>query len=306
MVVRMVAAVLLAGSIVNAGFLARNHQASGHVLGPRAEFYNGDVLTYLNEKITPAHVASNVMRNLVLELLLPFEGWNTELIGWVRHAHTPMGILANERETTFAYTRFSTGGVIVGLNREDTAPAPLVIIAIGVAFAAIVLFRGRAWGLRATYGLSVFVAYVLFCAVLKWQPWHARLHLPMLLLACPLVAVAVEQYARPRLQPWLVGLLLLGGMPCVFNNYSKPVFGSDGVFRASRESQYFANNRGLRAGFEAAARAYAESPVAHVALAYPEDGWEYPHGAPAASREPSGAHRSRGRQKLHAQVRDGL
>ena len=36
-----------------------------------------------------------------------------------------------------------------------------------------------------------------FCFLLKWQMYHARLHLPVLIAACPLAAVALSRAAFP-------------------------------------------------------------------------------------------------------------
>ena len=52
------------------------------------------------------------------------------------------------------------------------------------------------------------VAFVLFCFLVRWQPWHSRLHLPLFVLGAPLIGVVFE---RVRSVLLTVVLLLLAG-----------------------------------------------------------------------------------------------
>src|SRR4029078_4663770 len=36
--------------------------------------------------------------------------------------------------------------------------------------------------------------FVIYCALLRWQPWASRLHLPLFMLGSPLIAWFVSRY----------------------------------------------------------------------------------------------------------------
>ena len=170
------------------------------------------------------------------------------------------------------HTRFSLLGVIVQLNHEDTAPAPVHIVLIAATVMALLLIRGDQWRLRFAYTCCVIGSFLLFCAILKWQPWNARLHLPMLVLACPVVGVTIETYVKGAFQSPLILLVLLASLPNLTANKQKPLVARDNVFTLPRETQYFLGRPDLQTYFESV----AAKGVAKIGLAATIDAWEYP------------------------------
>ncbi len=124
--------------------------------------------------------------------------------------------------------------------------------------------------LRAFAG-CLLVAFLLFCVVLRWQPWHSRLHLPLFVLGAPLVGVVFE-----RLRPALlaIGLLLLAGSSVYFltGNKAHPLVGRRSVFIRT-----WAEQRERHAGpaYVGAARFVMSMGCADVGLALGGDDREY-------------------------------
>jgi hypothetical protein len=176
------AAAALALSI-NAGFYARNIEIYGRPLGPGQE--GSAAYTYANQTHTPGAFASNVVRNVSLHVATftrfdPF---------WRRAAfsvHQALGVDPDDPRTTWPETHFA---VPQRSNYEDIAGNPLHFYLILGALAAAGLRRKRdnESSHVAPYAACLVAGFALFCFVLKWQPWHSRLHLPLFVLAGPLV-----------------------------------------------------------------------------------------------------------------------
>ena len=60
---------------------------------------------------------------------------------------------------------------------------------MGLAAVQFILYRGARWVLK---GGGVAAAFLACCINLKWQPFSARLLLPLFVAACPLAAFAIR------------------------------------------------------------------------------------------------------------------
>ena len=271
--VRCAVAVLLLGAAINAGYFARNMRASGSPLGPGVEQANGVRYVYTNDAITPATLVSNVMRNVALQLALPSWSWNKAVDEFVRTTHLLMDVDPHDPRTTVHGHRFhlSDAG-----DREDQAQGVIVILISVVAIIALLARPQPHRVLRLAYFGCVVVSFVLFCAVLKWQPWHTRLHLPMLILLGAAAAPFLERHVPRSVQTPLLLLVLLASLPSVLRNPSRPVIDKYSIFRVPRTVQYFNNRPDLLAPYTAAADEIAQSGCDRVGLIIPHDGWEYP------------------------------
>ena len=119
---------------------------------------------------------------------------------------------------------------------EDRAAHPLHVALLAGAGPA-----ARWGGARSlvSYLIAVGCGFVLFCALLRWQPWHARLHLPWLVLGAPAVGVVLGA-ARPA-RVWLVpAVLLVAALPVgVAGNATRPLLGPSSVLATPQLHQRF-------------------------------------------------------------------
>ena len=271
--VRGAAVVLLLGALVNAGYFTRNALASGSVLGPQVEEADGVTYSYANDVVTPRTVASNVLRNLALQLALPSWIWNKRIGEFVRTAHFLMGVDVDDPRTTMGRQQFHLSGAG---DREDQAQGVIILLLGAVALLVLLRAKDPQRRLQLAYIGCVVVSFVLFCAMLKWQPWNTRLHLPMLVLLPPVVGVLIERHLPRAVQAPLVLLVLLACLPNVLRNPSRPMLGKYSIFRIPRTVQYFNNRADLLTAYTTAASQVATSGCDRVGLIIPQDGWEYP------------------------------
>jgi hypothetical protein len=168
-----------------AGPAWRNMRTFGSPLGPRAgetrDFALGCTVH------SPPAIASNILRNLALHAAFVPSPLDERIVDAVRCAHDALGISADDPRTTWKDQTFVLPPT--GLYNEATAAAPVQVLAMFLAGAALAI-RGRSTGSwrLGILALSVAAGAVLFCALLKWQIWNARLHLPPITIGAAVVA----------------------------------------------------------------------------------------------------------------------
>jgi hypothetical protein len=119
------------------------------------------------------------------------------------------------------------------------------------------------------------MGFVLFCLVLKWQPWNSRLMMPVLILAMPVVGVTLSARLKGT-SIYLLGLIVaVVAIPYLVLNPTRPLIGHDSVLFRDRMLQYFANVPDDATSYEAAARMLRDANCSLVGLASPTDGREY-------------------------------
>ena len=217
-------AVLLAISLaMNTPHYLRNYALYGAVLGPGKEGDAGE-WDYQNATHTGAALASNLLRNAALELRTPSGRANAVLEAAVVRCHQGLGMDVNDPRTTWLGATFQLGkGEPRDEDSSGNLPHTLLILAVGAA----ALGCGGLWRDGRVAGLAgaLLLGLLLFCFAFRWQPWHNRLHLPLFVLASPLVAMGLSR--RPPVVVLAAALFLTAWAgPFLALNRSRPLVGS--------------------------------------------------------------------------------
>lgn len=243
------AVVLSAAIAINVGHGARNLSMFGVVLPDAVIKTEGRQLS--SETHAPAAVASGIVKNVALHMGSPWPRFNASVEARVRAVHDWIGWDIND-ERTSVYGEFS---VRYGQTREELAAAPVhvLLLAAAIVAAPLIVWRSRRgrevvarndesgareavltqW-LLGLFLLAVLTGFVLFCALLKWQPWHTRLHTGWIALAAPLTAAVL---VRGRgIGAIVVCVVLLAPLaPTALWNQSRPMVGARNIWTTSRE-----------------------------------------------------------------------
>ncbi len=266
-VVPILAAAATIVLLLNGAFYARNYAlwrnpiSRGHESGWK----------FLNESFTPRDMASGIVRDLALHAGLPWEPWNR----WVEERVSALlGDSLNDPLTTWKGTRFARPRFSY---HEDEAGNPLHLALIALAYATMACVPSvrRRPGL-VPHALALLGAFLLFAVLLKWDPWHGRLHLPLFLAAAPMVAAALEPRWGPCGGAVLAALMLVAGTPFLLFNSLRPLVGRSSVLVADRTSQYFRGRPDLFEPYRAAADWLTREGHKDVGLFLGPDDWEYP------------------------------
>lgn len=212
-------AVLL--GIFLAPFWYMNRQTFGNILGP-APGSSLD-LPMANRPVSPGHTVSNLIRNVGVHQALPLPFWNQFVDGTVYGLHEALGLDTNDLNGTYLDTTYGTQFGYTEDNAGNFLHFWLLTLAIGLWVYRRVSHRMKPSDHPVgIYAFCLTVAFVLFSALMRWQPMHPRLELPLTLASCVPVVWA---FSRSRLIAWRAGLgwaLIIQSLPYILFNKSKP------------------------------------------------------------------------------------
>lgn len=203
---RLMALAVAVWALLSAPFFLRNQAWYGSPLGEhRAE----DGGAQANEALSPGLLASNALRHATLHLVGPSEALNRAWLAAVARAHSLLGVDENDPRTTLWVLKF----------RPDYAPAAETVagapahFVIGLPLLLWLLLSARgARGANVRWlAAAVVLGAVAFCAVIKWQPWGARLQIPLFALGLVPLAVWTEAWPAASRRAFGAPVLLLAG-----------------------------------------------------------------------------------------------
>jgi hypothetical protein len=178
-------------------------------------------------------LTSNIVRNLSLHLAAPNTTWNKILYKYIRSIHHWIGIDINDPQTTY-WAKKLNFYISYSPHSEISAAAPIHSLA-GIVLPFILLtlrFKKRLlwWSL---YAICI-SSFILFCFSIKWQPWHARLHIPIFLLLAPLTAAILTEIKNGHLVAAITACLCIMVILPALRSSSRPVFASQNIFNLPR------------------------------------------------------------------------
>ncbi|MGK5094963.1 glycosyltransferase family 39 protein [Deltaproteobacteria bacterium TL4] len=277
--------IMLVGIIalcLNLGHYSRTYQLYGSPVGSPYSFSN--------ELYSVPALLSNISKNIGLHLTLPFMGVNQIFEQGFFKFHHGLGVDINDPRLSFYGLKFKIPRLS---NHEDLTGNPLhlilIFIAVGLCFVKGSLKNNRA---LIHFLMMITVGFILFALLLKWQPWHSRLHLPLFVLSSVVVGMAMAEIEFHRFTNLLaVGLLLLSLPWCVFN-FSRPLWLTidkpyyqktgktklitDNIWTLSRAEQYFNNRPELRQKYLKTLHYVREQQCKEIGLVWEGETYEYP------------------------------
>jgi hypothetical protein len=231
--------ILLVVLVLNGPLYVRNYRLSGSPLGFSSPLGNDPERQYANAHVSPAVTFSSMVKNLSLHVSTPSDAVNGRIHSAILGTFQVLGIDPDDKASTyrggFHLNRIST--------HEARASNPFQLALICIAG---LLILGRKFGNRNLrfYFFSLVTSFALFCALIRWQPWNSRYHLPLFALGLALVGVVIER-AWPRWAVTCVAfLLLVSAVPFALLNSLRPLVPlmSTSILRESRVDSYFADS----------------------------------------------------------------
>jgi 4-amino-4-deoxy-L-arabinose transferase-like glycosyltransferase len=264
---------------INAGQYQRNIQAFGSIGWTHVAMSNGS--------FGPNVLAANILRNTATHLATPSQDVNTQIARRLTGAAHIFGININEPAASFTSEPFTISKIMFD---EDADGNFIHIIFFVAAFILFLFLPSKTRGLRF-YALCVCSAAILFCWILRYQPWHSRFHLPLFILFCPLFAVLVQNIFKPR---WICGMAVVffcAALPWLFLNKQHPWRGPVSIWKISKPLQYFYKKPDMAVHFSSVAAQLVAHHCRNIGLMLGEDSWEYPLWAMLRLYEPHGTRR---------------
>ncbi len=241
---RRLAAFLVGGVLlINTPQYVRNLRLSGSPLGPDSAHGDG-VYRWRNEHPGWRSTVSNALRNLSEQLGARSPRWNQAVFRSVVRMHDALGLNPQDPDTTWPWARFEPP---LNANHEANANNRWHLLLLGVAAAVAILRRRRTWMLYAT---GLLAGALLFCSYLKWQPYLARLELPLFVAGAPLAASLLD-WGAVKSRTWRICGTIVAVLVCYFfadtgrrpalENWTRPLRGPRSLFVTARDDNYFSD-----------------------------------------------------------------
>jgi hypothetical protein len=265
----------LIAAAINAPTCARNLRFSHTLLGTGGEGPRGAAF-YVNARFGLGPTVSNLLRNSGLELAAPPSRLSAKVESRIRRIHRWFNLDPDSPDTTLFGTEFHL--VNAAWNSEDSAPNPIHFV-LAISTGAVLLLKShRDKGSRsaAAFGAAIFLSYLAFCGYLRWQPWHNRLHLPLMVLSCAVIGVGLERHVNGRVIALVFGLMTVVALAAVVEDYNHPLVGDLAIYNWPRETRYFTGRPRMQAPYEKVVAAAQQNHVRQIALIIQFDDWEYP------------------------------
>ena len=258
---------------VNGGHWSRNYQTFGSPFGVTVEYGTFRANIFTNDAHTPGVLVSNVLRNVSQHMVFCDRTYSTAgpVMRGVSWIHERLGIDVNDPRTTWAGEKYVLDDA--GWNNLDQAGNPLHLI-IAVVCGLVAMGKPR-WTSAVFVTLLTLSSFLLFCLLMRWQPWHSRLHLPLFFMLAPGSALVLQRLRWP-VAAWTISVILLigAGWRVVSNRYH-PWQGDWCIFTVPRIDQYGVANGALLEPLHQISERLQRAGVDSIQLASNNDEPEY-------------------------------
>lgn len=275
LMLRLALVLALCVLVLNGPHYLRNLELSGSPLGFDSSY--PDVrFRWRNSRFGVGTTISNLLRHVSEQIGGRSQTWNTAVYNTVQKLHRKLDLDPRDPATTW---QDSVYGPPKYTNHEADASNRLHVAVLLVTAIPLCLWvRDRTRWMWSLYAASLVLAFVLFCAYLRWQSYGARLQVPLFLLAAPLVGLVAGRLSPNLLAIPLCLFLLDGSRRPVLENWLRPLRGPRSIRHTPRDMQYFADMRqfsDLRE-YQTAIRQLQESGCRSIGIDSNEFPLEYP------------------------------
>jgi hypothetical protein len=222
--------------VLNGPLYIRNYQLSGSPLGFSIALGADTQRQYANTKHSIGVTYANIVKNVALHLGTPSNSINNKIDQLAQRTLRIFGIDPDDTASTYR------GGFMLPALSAHESTAGSLLQCILIAASAFLLFSKR-YGNRKLrlISLGICASFILFCALLRWSPWNARYHLPLICLGLCVAAVVYEQVLKKATFALIGLLLLIFASPFALQNTIRPLapWKDTSLFRRPRQDFYF-------------------------------------------------------------------
>ena len=261
---------LAAAALINSAQWGRNAMLAGSPLGPDNEWG----AKYTIEPISLRTTYASLLKNLSAHMGTPVPALNQGIESAIVRLVALSGTDVNAPGANWWKSRF----YLPGRSESDSStgnPWHLMLISLALMF---MLFARNRRELPWEWSLGLVLAFVLFCAVLRWQGNISRFHIPLFVVWSAPAIFVLGKKVNSRIL--ILTLLLLLAPACwraVSLQRQSMLPGSpNNIFTKSRMHLYFAHYPQLRDPYLKAVEAVKQSGCRRIAFVSELDEFEYP------------------------------
>ncbi|WP_164849954.1 ArnT family glycosyltransferase [Mucilaginibacter limnophilus] len=262
---------LIIAATVNIPHWQRNYTLTGSVLGVD----KNESRLYANEHMSGMLLLSNLIKNGGLHIGIKGDSHISNFTDTIIHKlHSAVNINVDDPALNYLKIKYSTQA---SAAHEDSARNPFQFILIIIAFIVVTYhaLKNRKHAVAAVLMFTIILQVLLFCAYLKWQPWHSRLHITMFVLALPVIcyAASISNLFKKTVKIILPIILLYATLIVIDNNLRplKPAY-----LRQDRYQKYFVAKPDAYYEYLTVKKQIEQSDFKNIGLIIGADDWQYP------------------------------
>ncbi|MFT3825562.1 MAG: glycosyltransferase family 39 protein [Chitinophagaceae bacterium] len=255
----ILAIIPLIAILINSGFYFRNKFLTSSALGDATKIT-------ANEGFEAKQIALVTIKNILNHF--PVTDHLKEVV--VQKAAN-FDIDANDPRYNFITIEWMKSGFYFHEDYVQNFIQTILIILAGIAF----LFKRRLYTQRINYYtlfvFTIFATSILYCVLLKWQPWSNRLQTPLFLLFSVFLAIELS-HTKKWMQAICFAAMLGFGIASLLWSTNHPVLPvSHSVIKNSRNSYIYKDG-------DLECKDYVEkSPFTKIGIYIGGDSWDYPY-----------------------------
>ena len=189
----------------------RNYALSGDIFGASDDHY-------FNKNITLKSTGLNFLKNIANHGSTPITSNLTNQI--VEKTHLILKIPINDENYSYKGIHFKLNN---WNHNEDEVSNFLQI----VLFAGVLLFLILNWKKKEPFikfsALFCLLAFCLFSFLLKWQPWHMRLQVPLFIMASIPIALFLDHFSLKKIVSPILGFAIFYCLLLALYNPNRPL-----------------------------------------------------------------------------------
>ena len=252
--------------VINIPLFSRNYALFHSPFGPAEEMSR-----HQNEVYSLKGTTANVIRNAGL-YAGSIEPINNVLDNAVERIFGGMNLDVND-------PRFTMSGHVFKITtpqfHEDTMGSSLHLVIALVSLIILIMQRKKIGSNTfISYSILVLLGFLIFCVLLRWQTWHVRLHLPLLVLCGAWVGLLAQ--ISKKWVIWALSLLMaVMVLPVFYFNPNKPLVADYNIFNLPRR-EVMIMRKSLVVPYIESVNYLIEEDCYQTGLYTPNQEWEYP------------------------------
>lgn len=265
---------LLAISIaimINTGHFSRNYQLNGNIIS----IDQAESEAYSNKEFSMKIFTSNLLKNIGLHVNYPFI---EEYDSFNKMIHKKINVNLEDNQLNYLSIKYNPPQ-IKSTHEDGVSNFLHLVLIFGMFLTFLIKTQNNKNIVLLRYiSVALILQLILFCLVIKWQPWHTRLHIPIFMLSSVVVFIWIDFIKKKLILVYIFLLLLILNTSffIIYNNlrpfkidfeYTKSINIGDSNYK-----KYFSNQLHLHQEYQAITFKIKEKEKIGLIM----NDWEYP------------------------------
>lgn len=204
--------ILILISVLTGRFFIQNYNLYGNLLGEHI-LADGEVVVYTNQSFSLQTIFSNTLRNLIVQIPIPFFANTGE--GLIRKMYLKLNLNINDPLTTCC-GEFKVLPIIYPQEDIVSNPLHLFLIFLGIIY----FFKIKKISFNKIFFSLVIFSFFVFSTIIKWQPFHSRLEIPFFVFG--IIGGVLLVGHKEKLLKFFTTLSIVIALVIILLNVSRP------------------------------------------------------------------------------------